>query len=124
MGYTNMNSFFKDDDGLTPEEWVTVVDVESQGMEYSLNNKDKEPDKTDGIDQASYDELLKKYEGTHKKALFEYCYKHNIGYVEKLTRSLLTTPGPLDLPRAYLEAKKESKFAELTFFEQIRQENF
>lgn len=124
MGYTNMNSFFKDDDGLTPEEWVTVVDVESQGMEYSLNNKDKEPDKTDGIDQASYDELLKKYEGTHKKALFEYCYKHNIGYVTKLTRNLLTTPGPLDLPRVYLEAKKKSTFAELTFFEQIRQENF
>ena len=113
---------FNDDSGLTPDEWAAVVDDERQSMEYSSD--DEELDKTDEIDQVSYDELLKKYEGAHKKALFEYCYKHNIGYVEKLTRSLLTTPGPLDLPRAYLEAKKESKFAELTFFEQIRQENF
>lgn len=117
-----MNSFFRDESGLTPDEWAAVVDAERQSMEDSSN--DEELDNTDEIDQVSYDELLKKYEGAHKKALFEYCYKHNIGYVEKLTRSLLTTPGPLDLPRAYLEAKKESKFAELTFFEQIRQENF
>lgn len=113
---------FNDDNEFSLEEQLAVADVIQKTFE--MDPKYGERDKSDEIDQASYDKLLEKYEGAHKKALFEYCYTHNIGYVSKLTRNLLTTPGPLDLPRVYLEAKEKSDFASLTFFEQIRQENF
>ena len=35
-----MNSFFRDDSGLTPDEWAAVVDAERQSMEDSSNDEE------------------------------------------------------------------------------------
>ena len=72
----------------------------------------------------TYDELLTKYEGANKKALFEYCFLNNIGYISKIVNELLKTPGPVPMPDTYLSQKEASKFKDVTFFEQLRQENF
>lgn len=80
----------------------------------------KDPETTDAL----YEELLKKYDGAHRRALFEYCYRNDIGYINKIVLSLLKTPGPILMPGAYLSAKEASDFKDVTFFEQLRQENF
>ena len=43
-----MNSFFRDESGLTPDEWAAVVDAERQNMKEISD--EEELDNTDEID--------------------------------------------------------------------------
>lgn len=75
-----------------------------------------------------YRELVQKYNGDHKKAIFEYCFLNNIPYVEKIIK-LLTKSGDDEIfekfPEIYIDTiKADVLFSSTTFFEQIRLENF
>lgn len=94
------------------ETETTEVEIETEPEEAKKEKDD------------FYESLLEKNEDSHAKAIFEYCFLKNIGYISKIATSLLKTPGPIDMPFAYLKAKEESPFKEVTFFSQLRQENF
>ena len=53
-----------------------------------------------------YKELLKKYEGAHLKALFEYCFKKNVPYISSVYLKIQKNDTPMEerMPEAYLEA--------------------
>lgn len=74
-----------------------------------------------------YKELLKKYEGAHLKALFEYCFKKNVPYISSVYLKIQKNDTPMEerMPEAYLEALKlYEKYNNLTFFDQLNFENF
>lgn len=71
-----------------------------------------------------FEELVEAYGNDRKKALFEYCYKHNIGYINKLVNRVISNV-PGGLPQAYIDLKELSPdFRDVTFFSQLRMDNF
>ena len=101
-------------EGSTSSEEIEVIEVPFEEVVERVESENR----------ALYEQLLEKNDGSPKKAIFEFCFLKNIGYIGKIVNRLLKTPGPVDMPNAYLKEKGESKFADTTFFEQIRQENF
>lgn len=71
-----------------------------------------------------YKLLLDKYGQDHKKAMFEYCFTHNIGFISKIINDIIKTEGPINLPQIYLTKKSESEFADTDFFSQLKLDNF
>ena len=102
--------------GLTNDEMVEVVET---AVEYDGINEDK-PDE--------YRELVQKYDGDHKKAIFEYCFKHNIPFSES-TYDFLVKQGDDEtfakLPGMYVDTiNADIRFNNVTFFSQMKMENF
>jgi len=78
------------------------------------------------VEIKEYHDLLAKNDNNYERTWFEYCYIHNIPYIDKVVQSFLDTPNPqiLDFPRIYLKKVKQTKYRDLTFFDQLRQKNF
>ena len=94
-----------------------VYDYQVQ-EEEALNNK--EPQKTE------WDLLLEKHDGKPDRAIFEYCFNHNICYSLSTYKKLKKEKqDDLKLPEDYEEAiKADENYSQVTFFSQLRQENF
>ena len=60
-----------------------------QAKEASLNAPMSEECLKDNEELSEYGKLVKKYNGNHKKAIFEYCFLNNIFYHEKVLTELL-----------------------------------
>jgi hypothetical protein len=79
-------------------------------------------------EQQIYDELLSKYQGDHEKAIFEFCYKTDIPYSENIVKLLFK--GKQDsvlnqMPAIYISTiKADIDYKDVTFFAQLKQENF
>ena len=73
---------------------------------------------------AEYKKLLMKHGDSHKDALFEYCFYHNMGYFQRLVAEAMISSADTDVLKKYIELKRLSEFAEKDFFSQLRRENF
>lgn len=79
---------------------------------------------TEDATTSEYEILLEKHGHDHKKAMFEYCFTHNIGFISKIINDIVKTDGPINLPQIYLERKATSEFAGTDFFSQLKIDNF
>ncbi len=107
-----------DDEVFTEEEIDNMVSI----CEAFENDAIKVPD------QDSYLQLVQKYSGDHKKAIFEYCFKHNIVFSSE-TYDLLARHGNDEtfsqMPQIYIDSiEADIRFQGLTFFDQLKMENF
>lgn len=79
-------------------------------------------------EQEEYQKIVLSYEGNHYKAIFEYCYKKNIPYVDEIANMLLKTNDDsvyAKMPGVYIDTvKADYRFNELDFFKQLKQNNF
>lgn len=75
-----------------------------------------------------YDELLRHYDGDHHKALFEFCFKHNICYCAEVYKEISKSAEDevlLKMPFVYMVAvNSRENLKGVTFFSQIKQKNF
>lgn len=98
---------------LTQNDWEKIELAEKQTEEYRA---------------ILYSHKYGEDGSQYKKAMFEYCFKHNIPFVSFIYDNLMK--GKDDelfdrLPHIYVETVKEDPhFKDLTFFDQIQYENF
>lgn len=94
-----------------------VYDYQSQQEGESANEE---------VQKSEWDTLLEKYDGRPEKAIFEYCFKHDICYSADVYRKLQKEKEDnIKLPEDYVEAiQADENYSAITFFNQIRQENF
>lgn len=118
-----MSDFLKEDDGFTVEEQVAVANVIEESAALTEKLEKEHDEERSGDPSFIYNELLKKYDNSHKQALFEYCFIKNIGYIGKLVNKVLKN-GEFSVLERYLQEKAKSSFSDVTFFSQLRQENF
>lgn len=84
----------------------------------------------EGVEEAStkseWDLLLEKYDNASERALFEYCFIHNICYSVSVYKKLRKEKGEeFKLPDDYVNYIASDKdYSPITFFSQLRQKNF
>lgn len=103
------------------EEIEEIVDEENA---EEINSEPVEPSE----DSKLYDELIRKYKGDYKKAMFEYCYLKNIPFCSEHF-DLLLKHGDITLfdkmPQIYIDTiMADNRYNDTTFFEQLRMDNF
>ena len=106
------------DEELTVEELESVISV-CEEIEHDAEDK---------TDTTSYSYLVQKYSGDHKKAIFEYCFLHNIVFSDE-TYEMLVRHGEDEvftkMPQIYVDTiNADIRFNGLTFFDQLKMENF
>ena len=104
------------DNELTGEEELQLAEVEQEIAE-----------KYDLVDD-EYSNLVHKYGGVHKKAMFEYCFLHNIPFSNE-TWDFLTQARSDSvfekMPQIYIDTiNADIRFNNITFFDQLKMENF
>ncbi len=110
-----------EDEKLTADE-KTVDSLAAESGGKGVVEKTADPYVTE------YGELVSKYVGDHKKALFEFCFKHNFCYCVEVYDNLIKSTeddAPVNMPGVYVEAvKTNDNLKDVTFFSQIKQKNF
>lgn len=111
------------DEDFTIEEQCQIAESTLDGLieEDEIKQKNIE-------NESIYTDLLNKYTGNHEQALFEYCFINNICYVTDIYK-LLTKNRESDVyaqfPDLYVNTiKADFRYEKMTFFEQLRIENF
>lgn len=96
-------------------------------MESSQQNE-KDVENTNDTEKQVFLELVNKYEGDYSKALFEYCFNHNIAYHSKIYKMLIKTSDESVLDnflQVYIDTlQADPRYKDETFFSQIQQKNF
>lgn len=105
------------DKELTDEEEIQLAEIE-QEVETD------EP----LVEEDIFPQLVRKYEGDYKKAIFEYCFLKNIVFAEDII-DLLTKHGNDEtfakMPQIYIDTiNADIRFTGLTFFDQLKMDNF
>ena len=108
--------------------------IEEKNIEIEDNDEqevvDEEDHESSELEEefGSYAESLQKYNGDHKKAIFEHCFQYNIPFCEEIY-DLLTRGGDdsvfEEMPVIYDDTiAADIRFQDLTFFDQLKMENF
>ena len=119
--------------GIEPDPAYEEADNLVEMAEMCQEHDEYTVDEVAAFQTEEYREILysHKYgdDGTQfKKAMFEYCFKHNIPFVGEIYDSVMK--GQDDdlfdrLPHIYVETIKEDpRYKDITFFDQIHLENF
>lgn len=98
-----------------------------EGNTEELKNDEIKTENSRSEENKEYNELLEKYEGAHLKALFEYCFKHNIAYISSVFLKMSKGDEELkqEMPEIYIKSLKlKEKYKDLTFFDQLNFDNF
>ena len=110
-------------DGLSVDEACEVSETILESCEENdrLNSGSKK-------ELTEYEMLVNKNDGSHNKAMFEYCFIHNFPYVSDIYKTLIKN-GDADIykkmPDIYVDTiNADFRYQDVTFFSQIRQENF
>ena len=117
----------KDDLLVSPDTEVEikeeVKEVEPQEVEVKESKK-----QTKQEIQQIYDEVLTECENNHEIALFKFCYKTDFPYFSNIARKLFKEDREnteKNLPLIYInQIKGEPKYEGITFFSQLKKENF
>lgn len=108
------------DERLTDDELVEASEYEEAYSNENVAHREEQED--------PYSELVRKYNGDHKLAIFEYCYLNNIPFSEEVYNNI--TKGQDDgvfmkMPGIYVDSiEADFRFADITFFDQLKLENF
>lgn len=115
------------ENGITPEH-TDDADAVLEAVELEEEVADNDPDKQEYQSIISSHKYDDEDGSQYKKAIFEYCYNHNLPFVSSVFDEL--TRGKEDsvyehMPHLYIEAiKQDPRYNSLTFFDQIRFDNF
>ena len=117
----------KDDLLVSPDTEVEIKEevreVEPQEVEVKESKK-----QTKQEIQQIYDEVLTECENNHEIALFKFCYKTDFPYFSNVARKLFKEDREnteKNLPLIYInQIKGEPKYEGITFFSQLKKENF
>ena len=117
----------KDDLLVSPDTEVEIKEevreVEPQEVEVKESKK-----QTKQEIQQIYDEVLTECENNHEIALFKFCYKTDFPYFSNIARKLFKEDREnteKNLPLIYInQIKGEPKYEGITFFSQLKKENF
>lgn len=105
------------DDEMTCEEIIQMSEAEQEAEDGEC----AEPHDV-------FPDLVKKYNGDNKKALFEFCFLNNVFFSEEIYDLITKTSDDevmFNLPKVYQDTlAADYRFANLTFFDQIKMENF
>lgn len=98
--------------------------------ELSIKNNSVEENSTEEIspEKAEYREIVYSYSGDHRKAIFKYCFLHNIFYNSDTVNFIMKHGNDEEfekLPELYVDTIEANyNFKGLTFFDQIHEDNF
>lgn len=114
---------------MSEEKELSMEEIEN--MIDDMQTEDEEasvPSVPEDTRDPEYVKLVRKYEGDDKKALFEYCFLHNIVFSEE-TYNLLTRQGNdstfMAMPQIYIDSvQSDFRLKDKTFFDQLRMDNF
>ena len=77
--------------------------LEEKNEDIVADESSSEEEKTE--ERKEFDVLLEKNKGDYRKALFEYCFTHNIVYAEKIYKRLLSSESSKNkFPRSFLSS--------------------
>lgn len=113
---------------MVEEKDSSMEEVEKMIEDMQSKDDDQPEEVSESIETEEYPVLVKKYAGDHKKALFEYCYIHNIFFSNE-TYDLLTRQNNDEvfgaMPQIYIDTiNADFRFKDLNFFSQLKMENF
>jgi len=120
-----------------PEVKETPIEVETEGIgvSHSFDSKinledvkDVQPTKKSRDEYVKYIREFDSYPNSIERAMFKYCFAHNIFFNTKLLEGMLQLRDDeveIRLPDLYVaKVKKIEKYKDLDFFGQIKMENF
>lgn len=98
--------------------------LEEKNEDIVVDESSSEEEKTE--ERKEFEVLLEKNKGDYRKALFEYCFTHNIVYAEKIYKRLLSSESSKNkFPNIYIDTVKEDvRYKDADFFSQLRIDNF
>ena len=108
------------DERISDDELVQISEIE-EACSHEVDTSEPEIEDT-------YSQLVRKYDGNHRRAIFEYCFLNNIPFSGE-TFDLLTKGQNDDvfmkMPDIYVDSiAADFRFADITFFDQLKLENF
>lgn len=98
--------------------------LEEKNEDVAINESSSEEGKTE--ERKEFESLLVKNVEDYRKAIFEYCFIHNIPYSERVFKRLnVSDAAKKKFPEVYVDTVKEDyRLKDLTFFSQLKIDNF
>lgn len=98
--------------------------LEEKNEDVVINESSSAEGKTE--ERKEFESLLTKNGDDYRKAIFEYCFIHNIPYSERIFKRLNVSDAAKEkFPEVYVDTVKEDyRCKDLTFFSQLKIDNF
>lgn len=125
---------FDEELGLTDDDACEIAEMVMDSLEDNEEKEDNDDfyDEDDDEDlnkkDEQYESLLKKYEGDHRKAIFEYCFIKNIYYSDAIYKKIAKAEQKVldeGMPKLYLDIiAADPRYKDVHFFDQLMLDNF
>lgn len=115
-----MSSYLAEDDGIFSPEEIAEMAAPCAGAVEPFAAEPVSP-------ESEYAGMLARHGGSHRDAMFEYCFRHDVPYRARVLGPILSSDeGGDGLPGSYLAALsgRVEGSDPTTFFGQLRRENF
>ena len=98
--------------------------LEEKNEDVAIDESSSAKEKTE--ERKEFESLLTKNGDDYRKAIFEYCFIHNIPYSERIFKRLNVSDAAKEkFPEVYVDTVKEDhRCKDLTFFSQLKIDNF